>query len=65
MVVPLGYHARLVDGVAMVRRFAGLFDLRELQERCAGLSSPLGLPPLAIGWTWSAVKLMGCFQCSV
>lgn len=38
--------------------------LRELQERCAGLSCPVILPPFATGLMWSAVKLSLSFQCA-
>ena len=36
----------------------GLSPLRELHDRCAGLSGPVMLPPVAMGSMWSAVKAL-------
>lgn len=52
----LAYHFLVVFDVIGLRVLTGLlarclFDLRVLQDRCAGRSSPVGFPPARSGWT--------------
>ena len=55
------HHAPPVEGrsiMADLYSSSGLAPRRELHDRCAGLSGPVMLPPVAIASMWSAVKAL-------